>query len=110
MDDSFWQKNEFCFAGYKKNPQYYFLKERQRRVSENLHYSTVNGKDFYISDDGNHRTAIAKFVLWQAKEKYLYDVDVKYHDINYDFYDAYQELKTGKETFKIEEIKEVGHE
>lgn len=37
---------------------------------------------------------IAKFVLWQAKEKYLYDVDVKYHDINYDFYDAYQELKS----------------
>jgi len=91
---AFGKRMNFALQDYKKNPQYYFLKERQRRVSENLHYSTVNGKDFYISDDGNHRTAIAKFVLWQAKEKYLYDVDVKYHNINYDFYDAYQELKS----------------
>jgi hypothetical protein len=91
---AFGKRMNFALQDYKKNPQYYFLKERPRRVSENLHYSTVNGKDFYISDDGNHRTTIAKFVLWQAKEKYLYDVDVKYHDINYDFYDAYQELKS----------------
>lgn len=59
-----------------------------------LYYSTINGSDFYISGSGNHRTTIAKFVFAEESNKYLNGVDITYHNINYDFYDAYQELKS----------------
>jgi len=76
---------------YKENPDYYFLKKRKKG---DLCYSTINGRDYYIADDGNHRTVIAKFILSQVNEKRLYGIDIKRYDINYEFYEAYKKLQS----------------
>lgn len=75
---------------YNNNPNYYFSQDSQNK---SMSYVTLNGKDFYITNDGNHRSTIAKFVLSQKNQEYLYGVTIIRYNIDYDFYESYKRLE-----------------
>lgn len=86
----------------------FFENHDKYNYPHNLSYSTINGSDYYISGSGNHRTIIAKFVFAEQPNKYLNGVNITYHKINYDFYNAYQELKSFcKNTTKFDTYSEL---
>ena len=92
---------------YLEKPDFFENRDKYN-YPHTLSYSTINGEDFYISGSGNHRTTIAKFVFAEEPNKYLNGVDITYHNINYDFYDAYQKLKSFcKNTSKFDSYSEL---
>ena len=47
-------------AELESNPEYY-LSPAVKQPS--MHYISLNGRDWYVNDDGNHRTCIARFLF-----------------------------------------------
>ncbi|HHW2833754.1 TPA: hypothetical protein ACUT80_002736 [Pseudomonas aeruginosa] len=52
------------------NPSYY-LQPTERRPA--IHYNTLDGLNFYVGSDGNHRTCIARFFLAEQQKSQLHD-------------------------------------
>lgn len=73
----------------ERNPNYY-LETKPRHPD--MHFVTLDGLNYYIGSDGNHRTCIAKFMFSETGETYLHAVKVEHFDINFDFYYAYLDL------------------
>lgn len=73
----------------ERNPDYY-LETKPRHPD--MHFVTLDGLNYYIGSDGNHRTCIAKFMFGETGETYLHAVKVEHFDIDFDFYFAYLDL------------------
>lgn len=80
------------------NPDYYLMPvERRPRI----HYYTTDGMHFYVGADGNHRTCIAKFFLYEQAKSQLHDVSLDHFRVNESFYQAYLQLNTLIETLVL---------
>lgn len=71
------------------NPDYY-LKPVERRPR--IHYYTTDGMHFYVGADGNHRTCIAKFFLYEQAKSQLHDVSLDHYRVDESFYQTYLQL------------------
>lgn len=72
------------------NPSYY-LQPVLRQPS--IHYNTVDGLNFYVGADGNHRTCLAKFFLAEQELSQLHNVTLNHYQVRTDFLQCYQKLK-----------------
>lgn len=73
----------------ERNPNYY-LETIPRHPD--MHFVTLDGLNYYVGSDGNHRTCIARFMFAETGETYLHAVKVEHFDIDFDFYNAYLAL------------------
>lgn len=94
------------------NPRYY-LQPVIRQPS--IYYNTVDGLNFYIGADGNHRTCLAKFFLGAQEKSQLHNVTLNHYQVDTAFYRCYQQLKLIVQTMGLSvdlypEIKSVGRE
>lgn len=72
------------------NPAYYLeLCPRRPRID----YYTLDGLDFYVGSDGNHRTCIARFFLAGRGISQLHDVTVHHQHVDWAFYKTYRDLR-----------------
>lgn len=72
------------------NPSYY-LQPTERRPA--IHYNTLDGLNFYVGSDGNHRTCIARFFLAEQQKSQLHDVTLNHYQVNDSFYHLYRQLR-----------------
>ncbi len=61
------------------NPSYY-LEPQPRRPR--IYYNTVDGLDYYVGSDGNHRTCLARFYLHEQGQSQLHDVTVSHYHVD----------------------------
>lgn len=71
------------------NPSYY-LQPVERRPR--IHYYTTDGLHFYVGADGNHRTCIARFFLYEQAKSQLHDVSLDHYHVDEAFYQIYLQL------------------
>ena len=67
-------------ALHETNPDYYL--ETSRKIPE-MTYITMDGLDFYVSTDGNHRSAIARFDFHYRGITTLHGVSIE--DVRFDW-------------------------
>lgn len=72
------------------NPNYY-LEPVLRQPS--IYYNTVDGLNFYIGADGNHRTCLARFFLAEQEKSQLHNVTLNHYHVHTAFFQCYQRLK-----------------
>lgn len=72
------------------NPDYYLnLSSRHPRI----HYYTTDGLQYYVGSDGNHRTCLARFFLFEQAQAYLHRVTVDHFQVDWLFYDLYKRFR-----------------
>ncbi|MDD5395328.1 MAG: hypothetical protein PHE17_20075 [Thiothrix sp.] len=64
---------------YDSNPSYY---TDSGKKSPEMSFLSVNGIEWYVDDDGNHRTCIAKFARFYDEQMELHGL--KLHDYRFD--------------------------
>ncbi|MCE7511009.1 hypothetical protein MA04_03915 [Alcanivorax balearicus MACL04] len=69
------------------NPDYYLAPQSR---APRLFYSTVDGLDFYVGADGNHRTCLARFFLAEHGLSQLHDVTVNHYHVDELAYQIWQ--------------------
>lgn len=79
---------------HRTNPVYYF--ETTRKIPE-MTYITMDGLDFYVSTDGNHRSAIARFDFHYRGLTTLHGVSIDDIRIDEDMFRFYRNLKKVQE-------------
>jgi hypothetical protein len=81
---------------FQENPDYYY---QDIKKQPSMYYQTVDGKDYYVGADGNHRTAIAKAAFFLDKSKtLLHGVTVNSYIVDYELKAEYDDiLKIAKE-------------
>lgn len=94
------------------NPVYY-LQPVIRQPS--IYYNTVDGLNFYVGADGNHRTCLAKFFLAEQERSQLHNVTLNHYQVDEPFFRSYQQLKLVVQAMGLRvdlypEIKSVGRE
>lgn len=94
------------------DPRYY-LQSVIRQPS--IYYNTVDGLNFYIGADGNHRTCLAKFFLGEQEKSQLHNVTINHYQVDTAFFRCYQQLKLIVQTMALKvdlnpEISSVGRE
>jgi|GEM_PF-1022761 haemophilus-specific protein, uncharacterized len=72
-----------------KKPEYY---RATTNKLPSMYFNTLDGMNYYIGQDGNHRTCIAKFMFYETGETQLHDVTINHYDIDEAFYQVYSEL------------------
>ncbi|MCL2872294.1 MAG: hypothetical protein FWF41_04855 [Betaproteobacteria bacterium] len=73
----------------EKNPDYYqSLCLRQPRML----FTSLDGLDFYVSSDGNHRSCIARFFLHGKGQSQLHNLSITQYQVDWVFLRVYQEL------------------
>jgi len=83
---------------HRSNPGYY-LDTATKKPS--MHYVTLDGLNYYVSVDGNHRTCIAKFDFHYAGRTVLHGVTLVRHQVDWAFYQYYQGLTGHARTHKL---------
>ncbi len=76
-------------ALHATNPGYYL--ETVRKVPE-MTYITLDGMDFYVSTDGNHRSTIARFDFHDCGTTTLHGVTIDDVRIDWDMFRIYREI------------------
>ena len=71
------------------NPGYYL--ETSRKVPE-MTYITLDGLDFYVSTDGNHRSAIARFDFHYRGITTLHGVSIEDVRVDRDLFEGYRKI------------------
>lgn len=79
---------------HRTNPGYYL--ETTRKIPE-MTYITMDGLDFYVSTDGNHRSAIARFDFHYRGITMLHGVSIEDIRIDEDMFRFYCNLKKVQE-------------
>ncbi len=76
---------------YQQNPQYYseLLTERNPTID----YQTCNGQDWYVANDGNHRTCIARFDAYKRGTYLLHNVETNSYRFDEDLFRIYEQLE-----------------
>ncbi|ARB48047.1 hypothetical protein P40_17500 [Alloalcanivorax xenomutans] len=69
------------------NPDYYLAPQSR---APRLFYNTVDGLDFYVGADGNHRTCLARFFLAEHGLSQLHDVTVNHYQVDEIAYQTWQ--------------------
>jgi hypothetical protein len=80
------------------NPSYY-LEPTFRRPA--IRYNTVDGLNFYVGSDGNHRSCIARFFLAEQQISQLYDVTVNHYKVRENFHRIYTGLNQAIKEMKV---------
>jgi len=80
------------------NPNYY--RDLVRR-QPSIHYNTLDGLDFYIGADGNHRTCIARFFLAEDAKAEIHGVTLNHYQLNHDFLRCYEALRASIQTLRL---------
>lgn len=65
---------------HETNPQYYYAANKK---DPTMFYKSVDGGDFYVGDDGNHRTCIAKADFFLSGKTVLHGVTVDDYRIDW---------------------------
>ncbi|WP_165007800.1 hypothetical protein [Neisseria yangbaofengii] len=58
-----------------------------------MYFKTLDGRRFYIDDDGNHRTCIARFYFYEQGLTQLHGVVINHYQIDEEFFSIYQQLE-----------------
>lgn len=74
----------------ESNPDYYLSLINR---NPHIHYYTTDGLEFYVGSDGNHRTCLARFFLFEQAKAYLHCVTIDHFQVDWVFYEIYQQLK-----------------
>jgi hypothetical protein len=74
---------------HHSNPGYYLDTEPK---SPSMHYVSLDGLNYYVSVDGNHRTCIAKFDFHYTGRVMLHGITLVRHQVDWAFYQYYQGL------------------
>lgn len=72
-----------------KKPEYYDKTERKKPM---MYYVTFDGVSFYVSSDGNHRTAIARFDFHYRGLTMLHGVSINHYHVDWEFVRLCQQL------------------
>ncbi|MGA1847244.1 hypothetical protein [Deferribacter abyssi] len=70
---------------YEQNPDYYYNVDK--KLPE-ISYISIDKTNYYVDADGNHRTAIAKFIF--ENSRLFQGVSITNLKIDYDFYKFYR--------------------
>lgn len=62
------------------NPDYYFQTDKKLPT---MSYIQIDGGDYYVLNDGNHRTCIAKFFFYFNDKTELHGVNVYRHQVDW---------------------------
>lgn len=81
------QHNLACLS---RNPDYY-IHDVDRRPG--IYYLTMDGVDFYVGADGNHRTCLARFFLHRVNRTHLKNVTVNHHKVDEAFHALYMDIR-----------------
>ena len=73
----------------KSNPAYY--QETTPKIPM-MYFKTMDGLNYYISDDGNHRTCLARFYFYGLGLTQLHGVSINHYKVNDAFYLIYRML------------------
>lgn len=80
-------------ALYASNPDYY---DETDRKTPSMHYQSLDGLRWYVAEDGNHRTAIARFAfdagLHGEARTMLHGVHLTDYRVDWTFWRIYQAL------------------
>lgn len=82
----------------ESNPSYYHDTVIKQ---PNMYFKTVDGTNFFIGDDGNHRTCIARFYFYEQGMTQLHGVNINHYQIDEVFYSVYQSLLAEIERLKL---------
>ncbi|EIJ75181.1 MAG: hypothetical protein C75L2_00020079 [Leptospirillum sp. Group II 'C75'] len=74
---------------HRSNPGYYL--ETVRKVPE-MTYITMDGLDFYVSTDGNHRSAIARFDFHYRGITTLHGVSIEDVRVDRELFEGYRKI------------------
>ncbi|WP_434986923.1 hypothetical protein [Vreelandella zhaodongensis] len=72
------------------NPGYYLHPVNRR---PKIDYYTIDGLDYFVGSDGNHRTCLARFFLDQEGKSQLHEVTVHHHHLDQAFFNVYRSLQ-----------------
>ena len=75
---------------HKANPGYYLETEPKR---PGIFFETFNGHDYYVTEDGNHRTCIARFAAFNDNRCLLHGVNVIERHIDWEMRGLWHQLK-----------------
>ncbi len=73
----------------ESNPAYY--QETTPKIPM-MYFKTMDGLNYYISDDGNHRTCLARFYFYELGLTQLHGVTINHYKANDAFYLIYRML------------------
>ena len=76
---------------FEENPGYYLDTEHKEPT---MSYIQIDGGNYFVDADGNHRTCIAKFYFFLKERVYLHGVELKHYRINHSALELYTRLKT----------------
>lgn len=74
----------------ESNPGYY---QETSPKEPMMYFKTWDGIKFYIGDDGNHRTCIARFHFYDQGLTQLHGVTIDHYQVDEVLFQVYQELK-----------------
>lgn len=74
----------------KTNPLYY---ENAEIKSPTMYFKTLDGVKFYIDDDGNHRTCLARFYFYEKGLTHIHGVTINHYQVDDLFEKTYKELE-----------------
>ena len=72
-----------------RNPGYYTGTELKKPT---MYFATLDGLTFYITDDGNHRTCLARFYFYERGLTQLHGVTIRQFDVDEAFWQLYQQI------------------
>ncbi|CBV43945.1 ribosome modulation factor [Halomonas elongata] len=83
------------------NPDYYLHPViRQPKID----FYTVDGLDYYVGSDGNHRTCLARFFLDQEGKSQLHEVTVHHHHLDQAFLHVYHALQASIREHQVAKV------
>lgn len=74
----------------ESNPQYY---TETAAKEPPMYFKTMDGRHFFIDDDGNHRTCIARFYFDEKGLTQLHGVVINHYQVDEVFYHLYKQLE-----------------
>lgn len=74
---------------YDENPIYY---DDTAKKSPEMSLTSMDGLNWYVDGDGNHRTAIAKFAFYYQNRTEIHGVELSDYRFNHEMYGAYTKL------------------
>ena len=72
-------------------PEYYHASDELKQPA--MYYNTLDGIHYYIADDGNHRTCLARFYFYEKGLTQITGVNINHYHIDELFYSVYQQIR-----------------
>ncbi|WP_051940693.1 hypothetical protein [Stenoxybacter acetivorans] len=82
-----------------ENPGYYTQAGILRQPT--MDFITTDGIHFYINNDGNHRTCLARFYFYNLSLTHIHNIEINHYRIDEPFYYVYTRLKTIIQELKL---------